>query len=85
MYVGRGSQWGNPYRLGHQCSRCGIRHIQRGSTLVCYEQWAREQLAKDPKWLEPLRGQTLECPGCPKGAPTCHGRILEKLLQEGGR
>lgn len=28
------------------------------------------------------KGDQLACPGCKRGSPTCHARILEKLMKE---
>lgn len=80
--VGRSSQWGNPYKVGYVCPRCGVLHAVPGSTLACYEAWVTEQLIRDPHWLDLLQGATLFCPGCPTGSPTCHARVLKKMILE---
>lgn len=82
VVAGRGTPWGNPYRLGGACSACGAMHEERGSTLACFEAYARERLLREPTWLDPLRGARLGCPGCPDGALTCHVRVLERLVAE---
>lgn len=80
IVVSRPSPWGNPYVIGQVCQRCGELHARAGSTIPCFTAYAKETLAADPKWLEPLKGRTLKCTGCPPGASTCHARVLERLL-----
>lgn len=82
VVISRPSPWGNPYELGKGCPRCHDVHVVRGSTIPCFKLYADERLTADPQWLEPLRGKVLLCNGCPRGARTCHARVIEKLLAE---
>lgn len=79
VIVSRPGPWGNPYRLGEVCGRCGFLHANAGSTIPCFTAYAKERLAKEPDWLEPLHGKRLICSGCAPGASTCHARVLERL------
>lgn len=64
VYIGRGSKWGNPFRIGVDGTR----------DQVC-DRFAKEVLPKLD--LEPLRGKDLVCFCYPK---RCHGdSILEAL------
>lgn len=74
--VGRSTPYGNPFRVGSP----GM--PTPGSTLPSYELYARGRLSREPRWLEPLRDKLLWCPGCGTSSPTCHARIIEKLLAE---
>jgi hypothetical protein len=67
VYIGRGSKWGNPFRIGKDGTRADV--IRK------YEAWLQEQpelLAA----LHELRGKTLGCFCAPK---PCHGDILARL------
>lgn len=69
VYIGRGSKWGNPYRIGPDGTREDV--------LRQY----REFLIRSPGLLQEvpaLRGKILVCYCAPKG---CHGDIL-KLFAE---
>lgn len=70
-YVGRGSPWGNPYRISATCSRELALHR--------FEVYARKRLIVEPDWLQPLRGYDLVCYCDPL---PCHGHIIKRLLEE---
>jgi hypothetical protein len=63
IYVGRGSQWGNPYRIG----TCLIPDAQTAVDAF----WANLPLSID---LSALRGRDLAC-WCPLDQP-CHADVL---------
>jgi hypothetical protein len=72
VYIGRGSPWGNPFRIGADGSRDCV--------ISKYETWIRgrpELLARLPE----LKGATLACFCAPK---KCHGSVLLKLMKEQG-
>ena len=67
-YIGRGSKWGNKFRIGIH-----------GTREECIEQYEKDILS-NPELLddlEELRGEILGCFCKPKA---CHGDILIKLL-----
>jgi len=74
VYIGRGSKWGNPYRL--------VKGADRGATLTLYKRhlW-RSKLMDD---LHELRGKKLVCFCSPE---PCHGDVLVAALawQDGVR
>lgn len=85
VYVGRGSRWGNPWRVGELGPRvegtaAGDREYYL-DPLLAVGAFARlivpEQLAVVPDWLEPLRGKDLVC-WCRLDAP-CHADVLLRL------
>ena len=91
VYIGRKGKghdgyFGNPIPLNSPgicpvCSRSGV-HNDRGSTLVCYEKYARRRISEDPIFREAvkaLQGHTLVCFCKPQA---CHGDILVKLCIE---
>jgi hypothetical protein len=71
IYIGRGSPWGNPYKIGA--------HGSRDQVIELYEKYAREKLLINPTWLDPLIGHDLICFCAPRA---CHGDVLIKLLEE---
>jgi hypothetical protein len=70
VYVGRPTQWGNPFEIG--------RDGTREEVIAKYEAWLRTQpnLMRD---LRSLRGQVLACWCAPK---PCHGDVLLRLANE---
>ncbi len=52
-YVGRGSQWGNPFRIGYDGTRAEV--IQK------FRLYAAQKLVKERNWLVPLVGKDLVC------------------------
>jgi hypothetical protein len=72
IFIGRGSKWGNPYRIGKDGTREQV--IEK------YEDYIRkkpEMMADLPK----LVGENLGCYCYPK---KCHGDVLVKLIKERG-
>ncbi len=86
VYIGRPGKgesglFGNPYRIGFKCARCGLVHHTASSTLPCYEAYLTERLAKDRAFCVAffaLDGKTLGC-FCKPGP--CHGDIMVKHLR----
>lgn len=89
VYIGRTfhhprqlSVWGNPYKRGARCHRCGEVHITGGSTLACYGQFLIESLREDQEIREAffgLWGKTLVCHCAPN---PCHGDVMSKMLEK---
>ena len=71
VYIGRGSKWGNPFRMKSE--------NQRGEVIEKYEDYARQKFSKDE--LAVLVGKRLGCFCKPR---KCHGDILVKLIEECG-
>ena len=68
VYVGRGSNWGNPFKIGENGTRAEV--IEK------FEGYAEAILKEKPDWLEPLRGKDLVCWCFPKA---CHADVLLRL------
>jgi hypothetical protein len=68
--VHRPSRWGNPFPITPSCSRA--------QSMRRYARWLDAQLARDPDFLEPLRGYDLGC-FCAPGA-ACHADLLLQRL-----
>ena len=83
IYIGRGSQWGNPFtHLPLEKTKAKWQVKTEEESMTSYEAWIREKLAKDPilrAQLFGLDGHELVC-YC-KRRP-CHGDILVKLIEE---
>lgn len=69
VYIGRGSKWGNPFRIGV--------HGDRIEVIRKYEDWiyGNQELLDS---LHELRGKRLGCYCAPK---PCHGDILVELCK----
>lgn len=67
IYIGRGSKWGNPFRIGIDGDRAAV--------IAKYEWWLRNQHHL-LRALDELRGQNLLCFCAPKA---CHGDLLLRL------
>jgi len=71
VYIGRGSKWGNPYKIGEDGTREEV--------IAKYETY----IMNKPKLLadiHELKGKVLGCYCKPKG---CHGDILARLAEGG--
>lgn len=71
VYVGRRTKWGNPFKVE--------REEQREAAIRMYERHLKNQLLKDPYFLDDLKGKDLAC-WCPLDKP-CHADILLKFLE----
>ena len=68
IYVGRPTQWGNPFRAGKDGTLAEV--------VAKFEAYAVERLAREPDWLEPLKGKSLICWCAPLA---CHADVLLRL------
>ncbi len=71
VYIGRGSKWGNPYKIGKDGTR--------GEVITKYETYImnKPELLAD---IHELRGKVLGCYCKPKA---CHGDVLARLAEGG--
>ena len=67
IYIGRGSRWGNPFRIGADGDRAAV--------IAKHARWLRDQHHL-LRALDDLRGKDLACFCAP--AP-CHGDLLLRL------
>jgi len=70
VYIGRGSKWGNPFKIGIDGNREEV--IEK------YRQW----ILGEPRLLDSLcelEGKVLGCWCSPK---PCHGDVLIELMEE---
>jgi hypothetical protein len=67
IYIGRGSKWANPFRIGFDGDRAAV--------IAKYADWLRDQhyLLRE---LDELRGRDLLCFCAPSA---CHGDLLLRL------
>lgn len=76
--VMRPTRWGNPFPIDE------AGRMTRKRSIALYRRWLKEQLRRDPEFLEPLRGYHLGCT-CAPGLE-CHADVLlEALYGRGGR
>jgi hypothetical protein len=78
VYVGRPSRWGNPFLIGTH----GYISHTREEAVRMFRCYARERLADDPHWLDPLREAKYLACWCAEDDPNCHGDVLIELLKE---
>lgn len=71
IYVGRPTQWGNPYLVKDESDR--------DHSVLLYAQYALIQMQKDPHWADELKGKHLVCWCVPK---LCHAMVLACLANE---
>lgn len=69
VYIGRGSKWGNPFKITNARNREKV--------ISMYKLWIQgTSLMKD---LHELKDKTLVCYCAPLA---CHGNVLEELMKE---
>ena len=67
IYIGRGSKWGNPFRIGHDGDRATV--------IAKYARWLADQHDL-LRALDELRSRDLVCFCAPRA---CHGDLLLRL------
>jgi hypothetical protein len=70
VYIGRGSKWGNPFKIGKDGTRDEV--IEKYAQYIADNEYLIGS-------LEELRGKRLGCYCAPK---RCHGDVLIELLGE---
>ena len=68
IYVGRGTKWGNPYKIGKDGNREQV--------ISKYRDHAKFMCDFERDFIEPLVGKDLACHCAPKA---CHGDVLLEL------
>jgi hypothetical protein len=69
VYIGRGSSWGNPFKIGIDGTRAEV--------ISKFRLYAIQRLLKEKDWLVPLSGKDLVCYCAPK---PCHGDVIIELI-----
>lgn len=85
VYIGRGSIFGNPFKIGVVCDLCGQLHRNGGSTLDCFRNYFEVKVTPQcaeydeafTKQCLALYGKILVC-FC-KPLP-CHGDIISRWV-----
>lgn len=72
VYIGRGTQWGNPYKMAFEGPS------EREYVVRMYRHWAAHCLKLDPTWLDDLFGKDLVCWCAPL---LCHGQVLLEMIE----
>jgi hypothetical protein len=71
VYVGRPTQWGNPFVIG--------KHGDRVEIVARFRAYAEKRLQAEPEWLKPLVGKDLVCWCAPQ---RCHAEVLIQLANK---
>lgn len=74
IYVGRGTPWGNPFKIGRDGDRATVIAKFRAKVEAMPEQQRRH-------WLKDLRGRPLLCWCAPQ---PCHADVLLEYANRGG-
>lgn len=84
VYVGRGSRFGNPHKVGVSLCSAGdgrLRYMQPADAVEAYRQtvtyWIEPERGNQRWPIERLRGKNLAC-WCPLDQP-CHADVLLEL------
>jgi hypothetical protein len=83
VYVGRGSRFGNPFRVTNgkcdhpDCSPQAHPPITRAKAVAAYRLWLHGMLQREPAFTDVLSGKDLAC-WCPLDQP-CHADVLLEL------
>jgi hypothetical protein len=72
IYIGRGSNWGNPFVIGKDGNR--------NEVIAKFRAYAEKMLKENPEWLVPLEGKDVYCFCAPLA---CHGDVLASLVRKG--
>ena len=78
VYIGRGSKWGNPFKIGAYNSDTHKSPMTRALVISMYEEYIRDDEILMAS-LHELDGKVLGCFCKPKA---CHGDVLVKLRKE---
>jgi hypothetical protein len=73
VYIGRGSEWGNPFVIGRDGDRAAV--------IAKYRAWFLQRVTEDEGFrrrLRQLEGKTLVCYCAPAA---CHGDVLKWWLE----
>lgn len=90
VYVGRGSRWGNPWRVGSTgwtiepggfINREPHAPLTVQECIASFRNSVEHQLSADPGYLAELVGKDLMC-WCPLGQP-CHADVLLEMANDG--
>lgn len=87
VYIGRAGRgadgyFGNPYRVGYKCARCGRLHLSGSETMSCFRGYFYERLARDDAFrtrVLQLKGKKL---GCFCKPDACHGDVIVEYLEK---
>ena len=70
VYIGRGSPWGNPFRIGKDGDRALV--------IARFRAYAERKIQAEPEWITPLEGKNVVCFCAPLA---CHGDVLASLVE----
>lgn len=88
VYIGRAGNgmdgyWGNPIKMNEECPLCKSTHLDRGSTLSCYESYLRKRLESSAAFRQTFLALVDEdILGCFCKPDACHGDIMVKIWTE---
>lgn len=71
IYIGRGTPYGNPYRIGVDGTRSEV--------INKFKAYALKRLRTEPDWLSQIAGKDLICHCVPED---CHGDVIIELCKE---
>ena len=72
VYIGRGSMWGNPYRIGE---------LSRREVIDKYREWLLNQIENDCITYEDVLQLTNKRLGCFCAPKPCHGDVIVEVFK----
>ena len=88
VYIGRAGKgmdgyWGNPVKINEECPMCKSTHVDRGSTLPCYESYLRKRLEASAAFKQSFLALAEDdILGCFCKPDACHGDVMVKVWTE---
>ena len=84
IYIGRPGYFGNPIKVCRYraCKICNQLHETPGSTIPCFEKYARKRIEIDEQYKENVKELINYILVCYCKPNPCHGDILIKLSEE---
>lgn len=83
VYIGRGSEWGNPFtHIKDKSTKAEYIVSSREESIECFRGYLLKKIIDDPSCIERLKllkGKRLGCFCKPK---SCHGDIIKEVVDQ---
>jgi hypothetical protein len=88
VYIGRAGHgqsgyFGNPFRVGDVCARCGQLHTIGAATIDCFRGYFLERVERDEAFRKKVLGLKGKRLGCFCKPSPCHGDVIVEWLDRG--
>lgn len=87
VYIGRAGKgqsgyFGNPFRVGYPCGRCGRIHREGSETIECFRGYFNERIRQDPKFRRSVLALAGKRLGCFCKPWPCHGDVYVEWIED---